>query len=53
MDAIFGEVDAVEAGERVQGTEKVEALAISSVEHHEDVSGKQNSGVTVNSGNAV
>lgn len=41
MDRLFGEVDAVEAGEQGRGLEKAEALALSFIEHREvaDVKG--------------
>lgn len=35
MDKIFGEVDAVEAGEQEQGRDKMEAIKLSTAEHHE------------------
>jgi hypothetical protein len=35
MDKIFGEADAVEAGENEEVVDKVEALALSKVEHDE------------------
>lgn len=41
MDAIFGEVDAVEAGEQAGGLEKAEVLAVSSAEHREDTGEKR------------
>lgn len=53
MDKLFGEVDAVEAGEQGQGLEKAEALARSYVEHREVVDEKGTEVLHVQSEKAV
>lgn len=49
MDKIFGEVDAVEAGEQEGEVDKVEALSHSHVEHHEKIDEKDTTTVVKNS----
>ncbi|KAJ4335810.1 hypothetical protein N0V95_008804, partial [Ascochyta clinopodiicola] len=45
MDTIFGEVDAVEAGEQERDRVKAEAMGFSSVEHHEATAERVNVGL--------